>query len=97
MISPVNGFGQPGPPDAGSVAIENARFPADAYRVPYAAEPIAVEVRVLWKRASVPAQEEWIPAVAARWTSTHVCVHVTDPRAYRPEFWVVPSDVRRRT
>jgi hypothetical protein len=86
----------PGPPDEGKVSIDNAHFPPEAEHVPHAAEPIPVEVRVVWKPASTSGHEEWIPAVAVRWTKTHVCIHVTDPRAYRPEFWVVPADVRRR-
>jgi hypothetical protein len=90
------GDGTPGPPDAGKIAIKNARFPIGHDDVPYPARPIAVDVRVLWQRASIDPYEEWIPAVAARWTATHVCVHVTDSRSYWPEFWVLAEDVRRR-
>ena len=95
MTSRTNRRGQPGPPDAGKVAIDNATFPPDRDQIPYAAKPIAVEVRVVWKPASTDGHEERIPAVAARWTKTHVCVHVSDPRSYWPEFWVVPTDIRR--
>lgn len=65
-------------------------------KCPYVAQPIAVEIRVLWKHATIEAAEEWIPAVAVRWSASHVCVHVTDTRSYWPEFWVAAADVRRR-
>lgn len=85
-----------GPPDAGKQGIANARHPAELENVPPAKRPMAVEVRVLWERASIDPTEEWIPAVAARWTETYVCVHVPDPRSYWAEFWVPAADVRRR-
>lgn len=39
--------------------------------------------------------EVFIPGRASRWTATHVCVIVNDPRVRRMAVWVKAEDVRR--
>jgi hypothetical protein len=58
--------------------------------VPRAAapEPMAVDAHLIW-----PAGEEWTPAVATRWTRTHVLVQL--PARGAIAVWLRASDVRR--
>ena len=67
--------------------------PGPAYRVPVAAQPIAVRVRVDWQRDGT----EWLDGLAVRWTSGAVMVQLDDQRLGPLATWVAPADVVRRS
>ena len=71
----------------------NEHWPAGkAWRIPRAAEPIPVRVRIVWRTDG----ECWLEGLATRWTATAVQVELVDRRLGPLATWVAPSDVRRR-
>lgn len=55
------------------------------------ADPIPVQVRIVWERDGL----EVVEAVATGWTSRLVLVDLDDRRARLRAVWLDPSDVRR--
>lgn len=66
--------------------------PVPAWKIPRAAHPIPVTVRIVWRDDG----EQRLAALATRWTTTSVQVELDDYRLGPLATWVAPVDVRRR-